>query len=332
MRKMLHLTPALFMLAACGGGDSITSPNQPQQTCTRITVSSTAVSVQRDSSISVSYTSNCNSVVATSDHPDVFPSQSLPANGTLTIDNATVSMTITLTGKGDTPSNTLVAQVAVNVMQPAPILSISSVPDSAILNHGINIVLNTKNVQSCSYSTNWVKTGKEDPATIAQVFVDKAGICTPTFSPGSTMPDSVLHRQVQLTFCGAGYDGQTMACSTVAVRLAIPKLCVDSSTPTTVVAGVATIINTFGCDSSFTTTNGEDFRGTLFWNNGAGDPPPTLAEMPSAIGQFINPTTLKSQGYGVLPTGVKEEGFVRYFANDGRPEAPLGLPFKLVAP
>ncbi len=323
MRKMLCYAPVLFALA-CGGG-RIDSP--PVLDCTQVTPANSTFTVGRGSSLSVSYTSNCNSVVATSNHPDVFHSQTLPANGTFTVNSATVSMTITLTGKGNTPSNTTTAQVAVNVQQPAPSLHIASAPDSVVLNHSIKLSLDTQNILSCSYSTNWKKTGKEDePATTAPWFLSLTSACSPVFNPGSTMPDPSLGRKVQLKVCGTGYDGVAVACDSVSVRLVDMKTVIDTVYPTTIISGVPTVINVYSRDSTFTTSNGVDYPGTLWYEANLGDPVPTLAQMVPALGSpFADPTLRRIATTAVLGTNEVDHYYVDYFATADRPCPPASF-------
>lgn len=325
MHKMLQIMPLLFAVFACGGGNVMTSPKEPSLDCSKLQATPSSANVPRGGSVSVSYASNCQSVVATSDHSDVFPNQTLPANGSFTISNATVNLTITLVGKGSSAVNTISTQVAVTVQQPAPVLHITSAADSVVLNHSVKLTVNTQNVQWCTYSTNWKKTGKEFPETIAPSW---SGGCSPSFNPGSTLPDSTLHRKVTLKVCGTGYDGSTTVCDSVTVRLVIPKLVADSISPTSQALG--TFVNQFfyGHDSTFTTSNGEDFRGTVTGAVAIKSPPPSLSQMITNVGFFQNPNTyaVGSTTGGNMPFDVEV-----YLANDGRPEAPTGFLFHITS-
>ncbi len=321
-KNLTRLCLALFAMA-CAGGETTGLPQpQVQFPCDLPTPLPVRQTVAMGGTYSYSYNfASCKSVTVSTNTPGPYnPAKAdLPPAGSIDLAvTQNTTATIVAIGSG---GKTVTLTIDLTVTFPAPTLSINRIgtPGSLALLGQLAVSFNTASVASCSYSTNWTKSGKEDPATVAPTFNGDLTASKATFSPGSTMP--VGRRSVALNISCLGLNNATVT-DTITVALEVPKLVVDSMTPRTMQKGCGPL-RAYSAAGRFLSSNGVDFRGTI-----GGFSPDTTALVTNPD-QFISPNLI---GSGICVGNGHTVNYDRafYFANVGRPEPPLMFNLRVI--
>lgn len=247
MRKMLASSMLAAFLAACGGGGGITDIPPNQKCSVSLSTSTAQVSSVISASVGVS-TANCLAVEA------IGVVQIPSVGSTLTIPAGTPSGMVTVRG---TSSDGSVSTATVTVVVlPSPIYSIDRSKTAATveLNSQMQVYDTRQNIASCRDTVIWNKSGKEDANTIPPAFSGEV------FHPGSSMPAGA--RTATLKVECTGIDG-SRAADQVQVTLTIPRIQVDSISPSQMKPGASKDIFFFSSHNTFVSNNGVDFDGTV---------------------------------------------------------------------
>lgn len=303
MKKILAIVPVLCALAC--GGEGPTPP--PELKCSSISTTTYSFTVNKGETVTISYTSNCQSVRATASATG-FPI-TLSASGSFSF-TASENMTVVLTGMTSGKPGAS-ATVTVNVIIPPPPSLKFSAPNEATLNQTIHVPVLKTNIKFCSPDISWNSSGKEFENTVPPTWDGYS------FSPGSTMP--VGKRAATLKLVCTGLDGSTISDSAI-VGLVVPKLEVDSISPSTRRSGQGGRTTFYGRNNTFVSSNGVDFRGTAAvgaYGNGA--PPPDSIFINGGK-TFTNPNVFWIGEDIVAPVGSKHNTYIKTIE---RPEPPL---------